>query len=122
MINTDSIKLNNLSMGQYLTGATLGYYKLWSPDTGRNMAGTNYGTLVGIFPKLRLNIRKTNNDEIALIATELNKANITTTYYDVESKTSKTMSSYAGDIEIPIKRLNSYEGFEASVIANSKRT
>lgn len=121
MIDKNSIKLNNLYVGEYLLDATLGYFKLWSSDSGRNMAGTNTGTLIGIFPKIKMTFRKTNGTEVALLLAELNKSNITVTYYDIESKTSKTMSCYAGDIEVPIKNLNTYESFNASVISNSKR-
>jgi len=121
MIDTDSIKLNDLSIGQYLLNVEQGYNKLWSSDSGRNMAGSNTGTLLGIFPKLKLTFRKTTITELALILAELNSANITVTYYDLENKVSTEMSCYAGDVEIPIKKLNAYEGFSASVISNSKR-
>jgi len=121
MIDTDSIKLNDLSIGQYLIEAVEGYHKLWSSDSGRNMAGSNTGTLLGIFPKLSLTFRKTTITELALILAELNSASITVTYYDLENKVSTEMSCYAGDVEIPIKKLNAYEGFSASVISNSKR-
>lgn len=38
-INADSIKINNVSMGQYLLQAKYEYNKLWASDTGRNLAG-----------------------------------------------------------------------------------
>lgn len=122
MIDANSIKLNDLAIGQYLLQADLSYNKLWSSDSGRNMAGANTGTLIGIFPKIKLTFRKMIGTEIALVMAELNKSSITVTYYDLETKSSDTMSCYAGDIEVPIRRLNSYDSFTASVIANTKRT
>lgn len=39
--------------------------KLWGSDSGRNMAGSNKGSLVGRYPKLLLNIGKTTSDEMS---------------------------------------------------------
>lgn len=39
-VNIDSIIINNISMGQYITQADFEYNKLWSSDSGRNLAGT----------------------------------------------------------------------------------
>lgn len=38
-LNADSIRLNNISMGQYLLSAKYEYNKLWGSDTGRNLKG-----------------------------------------------------------------------------------
>ena len=51
-INKNSITINNISMGQYITQAKYEYNKLWSSDSGRNLAGTQSRTLIGIFPKI----------------------------------------------------------------------
>ena len=37
-INPNSITINGVSMGQYITEAKYGYNKLWSSDSGRNLA------------------------------------------------------------------------------------
>ena len=39
-IDKDSIIINNINMGDYLIQADFEYNKLWSSDTGRNLAGT----------------------------------------------------------------------------------
>ena len=49
-IDANSIRLNNISMGQYLLSAKYEFNKLWGSDTGRNLKGKYTGTLVGIFP------------------------------------------------------------------------
>lgn len=38
-VNKDSIVINNVNMGQYLLQADYEYNKLWSSDSGRNLAG-----------------------------------------------------------------------------------
>ena len=50
-VDKNSIKINNVNMGDYLIQADFEYNKLWSSDSGRNLAGTQKGTLRGIFPK-----------------------------------------------------------------------
>ena len=121
MIDKNSIKIDGISMGNYLIGATIGYYKLWSSDSGRNMAGTNTGTLLGIFPKIQLNFRSMTDSELTTILKLLNKANMTLTYWDTELQQEKSLSCYAGDVEIPVKKLGKYQSFNASVISNAKR-
>lgn len=37
-LDTNSIMINNVSMGQYITEAKYGYNKLWASDSGRNLA------------------------------------------------------------------------------------
>lgn len=45
IIDKDSIKVNSVSWGQYLVEVKFGYHKIWSKDSGRNLAGTMSGTL-----------------------------------------------------------------------------
>ena len=37
-IDKNSIVINGVSMGQYITEAKFGYNKLWADDSGRNLA------------------------------------------------------------------------------------
>ena len=56
-IDKNSIIINNVNMGQYLVEAKYGYNKLWASDSGRNLAGVQSGTLIGIFPKIILQFK-----------------------------------------------------------------
>ena len=49
-IDKNSVIINNIVMGQYLTRAKFGYYKTWSSDTGYNLANEFTGTFTGLFP------------------------------------------------------------------------
>ena len=124
-IDKDSIMINNVSMGQYLVEAKYGYNKLWSSDSGRNLAGTQSGTLVGIFPKIILHFRKLDKDELEVVVPILDSARQTVTYYDPNKKTNVTMQTYSGDYEISNKAIISNgrknEGFNCSFIAVSRR-
>ena len=125
-LDKDSIMINNISMGQYLVEAKYGYNKLWSSDSGRNLAGTQSGTLLGIFPKLILQFRKLTKSELEIIVPILDAANQTVTYYDPNKKSNVTITTYTGDYEIVNKQIISgntkNEGFSCSFISVSKRS
>lgn len=124
-IDANSITINNVSMGQYITQAQYDFNKLWGDDTGRNLAGTMSGTLVGIFPKIILTFRKLTKSELEVIVPILDSARQSVTYYDPNKKTNVTMSTYTGDYGIVNKNIISgntkNEGFTCSFISVSKR-
>ena len=116
------VQINDTPIGQYLTGFTKGYYKLWASNSGRNMAGENIGTLIGIFPKLNLTFGRMSIQEAQPIIDMLNDSNATLTYYDDDSEETKSISVYFGDLELPVKRKGYYDSFSCSAIANKKRS
>ena len=124
-INKNSIIINGVNMGQYIVEAKFGYNKLWSSDSGRNLAGVQSGTLVGIFPKLILQFRKLTKSELEIIVPILDSATQSVTYYDPNKKQNITMTTYTGDYEIVNKSIidsnRKNEGFSCSFIAVRKR-
>lgn len=124
-IDNDSIVINNVSIGRYILSAKYGYYKLWGKDSGRNLAGTQSGTLLGIFPKITLQFRKLTKSEVELLAPILDSAYQSTTYYDANKQTNITMDTYSGDWVLENKSIISENqkanGFEWSVISVRKR-
>lgn len=125
LIDKNSIVINGVSMGQYLLEVKYGYHKLWASDSGRNLAGTQSGTLIGIFPKLTLQFRRLKKQELELIVSILDTARQTTSYYDPNKQQQVSMLTYTGDYEITNKRIinenSKNEGFSCSVIAVKKR-
>ena len=124
-INKNSIVINNVNMGQYLVEAKYGYNKLWSSDSGRNLAGTQSGTLIGIFPKLIVQFRELTKSELEIVAPILDSTNQSVTYYDPYKKANVTMTTYTGDWEVTNKHIINEnmknEGFSCSFIAVSRR-
>jgi len=124
-VNINSIIINGISMGQYILSAKYGYYKLWGKDSGRNLAGSQSGTFIGVFPKITLQFRHLTKTEVEYLAPILDSAWQTTTYYDANKKASITMNTYSGDWVLENKSIISEnekaEGFEWSVISVSKR-
>ena len=121
-INKDSIKINNISMGQYLLSAKYEYNKLWGSDTGRNLKGNFSGTLVGIFPKITLTFRKLTKSEMNIIAPILDSGTQTLKYYDPSTNSNQTISTYTGDWSYENKKIVSKnDSFECSFIARERR-
>lgn len=121
-VNKNSIIINNVNMGQYITQADFEYNKLWSSDSGRNLAGTQTGTLIGIFPKLVLTFRKLNQAEMHTLAPILDSARQTVQYHDDHSNSMKTMTTYSGDWKAVSKRIGKVEGVQCSFISVKKRS
>lgn len=124
-INKDSIIINGVSIGQYILKAKFGYNKMWSEDTGRNLAGTMSGTLLGVFPKITLEFRKLTKEELEIVAPILDSANQTVTYYDPNKMRNVTMTTYTGDYEIEnsyiLKNGRKNSSFSCSFISTRRR-
>ena len=124
-IEKNSIIINGISMGQYLVEVKYGYHKLWAADSGRNLAGTQTGTLIGIFPKLTLQFKSLTKSELEFLAPILDSARQTVTYYDANKKTNVTMDTYTGDYEVINQHIVNEnlknKGFSCSFISVRKR-
>ena len=124
-INKNSLIVNNINLGKYIVQATYSYNKLWSSDSGRNLAGEQSGTLVGIFPKIVVQFRKLTQLELETLAPVLDSARQTVKYYDPNKKAMTTMTTYTGDYEVVNKGIIGHvknEGFQISFIATKRRS
>lgn len=121
-VDKDSIRVNGVSIGRYLVQADYEYNKLWSSDSGRNLAGTQSGTLIGIFPKLVLQFRRLSQSELHTIAPILDSARQTVEYYDDNKGKMVTMTTYTGDWKITNKGIKQNEPFSCSFISTKKRS
>ena len=124
-VNKNSIIINSVNMGDYLVEAQYGYNKLWSSDSGRNLAGTQSGTLIGIFPKIVLQFKPLTKSELEIIVPILDSPRQTVSYYDPNKKAQTTMTTYTGDYEVVNKNIINgnvtNEGFNCSFISVSRR-
>lgn len=125
-INKDSLIINDLNMGKYVSEVEFGYNKLWGDDSGRNLAGTQSGTFIGVFPKLKLSFIPTTQQELETLVPILDSPTQNVTYYDPYLKKMNTISTYTGDWATSNKntfsnvaRANS--SFQISFIARKKR-
>lgn len=121
-ISKDSLIVNGINLGTYITQAEYGYNKLWSSDSGRNLAGTQTGTLIGIFPKITVQFRKLSQSELEKIVPILDSARQQVTYYDPFKKATITMTTYTGDYKIVNKYIQKNESFSISFISTRRRS
>ena len=125
-VDKNSLIIDGINMGKYISEVEYGYNKLWGNDSGRNMAGSQIGTLIGIFPKLKVTFIKLTRAELEKIAPILDKATQNIQYYDPVKKQMTTMSTYTGDWATTNKNTFSNvaranETFSISFIARKKR-
>ena len=124
-IEKNSLIVNNINLGNYIVEARYSYNKLWSSDSGRNLAGTQSGTLIGIFPKIIVQFRKLTQTELETLAPVLDSVRQTVQYYDPNKKAMTTMTTYTGDYEVINKGIVGHvknEGVQISFISTKRRT
>ena len=123
-INKDSLIVNGVNLGKYIVQANYGYNKLWSSDSGRNLAGEQSGTLIGIFPKIIVQFRRLTQTELEILIPILDSARQTVQYYDPSKKAMVSMTTYTGDYEVVNKGIIGHvknDGFQISFIATKRR-
>lgn len=100
----------------------VGRNKLWK-NSDRNMAGDVRATLIGIFPKIELNIGVTSQEQMATLTEILDADFFEVEYFDVRVQGTTTASYYAGDYatEIQDKHRGLYKPFTVSLVPVSKR-
>ena len=101
----------------------VGRNKLWK-DADRNMNGDVRAVLIGIFPKIELNIGYTTQEEMAQLTQLLDQDYFTVEYFDVRVQGTTTAQYYAGDytIELFSKSRGLYKPFTVSLVPVSKRS
>lgn len=120
-LDKNSLYMDGISMGQYLTQVRFAYNKLWSNDTGRALSGKMSGTLIGIFPKIIMNFRKLTEEELEYLAPHFDNANQTIRYKDPNKGVNVTITTYTGDWETTYKGMGKAESFELSFISTDRR-
>ena len=124
-IDKDSLVINGVSLGKYIVQVEYQYPKLWGEDTGRNLAGTFTGTLLGVFPKIIVQFRKLTKEELEIIVPILDSQSQTVQYYDPLKKENIEIKTYTGDWSIVNTGIvgsdRKNEGFSISFISMKKR-
>jgi len=105
-----------------LTEYEINRAKLWR-DADRNMNGDVRATLVGIFPKIQLNINVTTQDRLQAICALLDVSYFAVTYYDPFVGGTRTANFYAGDYapKMLSKERGLWDKFSVNLIPVSKQ-
>ena len=96
--------------------------KLWK-DSDRNMSGDVRATLIGIFPKIQMNVGYTTQEEMSQLTQILDKDFFTVTWFDVRIQETISTQYYASDydVELDSKSKGRYKPFSVSLVPVSKR-
>lgn len=115
------IKLNGITFNNIIS-YKVARNKLWSSDTGRNMAGSMKGTLVGTFPKLILEIEPLSQEEMATLENILDLPSFSVQYYNNKYQCLCTGDFYANDYEEELMRKSDmqYKSFTINLISNER--
>lgn len=118
----DLLKINGTKVPG-LTQYKVSYAKLWK-DADRNMAGDVRATLIGIFPKLELEIGGVlTEDIVSSLINILDQPYFSVTYFDPKTKGTITADYYSSDysVELQDKSRGLYKKFTVSLVPVSKR-
>lgn len=117
----DLVKINGVRIPA-IVNYKVGRNKLWK-DADRNMSGDVRATLIGIYPKIELNIGVTTQEEMATLTQLLDQDYFTVEYFDVRVQGTTTAKYYVGDYatEILSKSKGLYKPFTVSLVPVSKR-
>lgn len=96
--------------------------KLWK-NSERNMSGDVRATLIGIFPKIQLQIGYTTQEELSELTQILDKDFFTVTWFDVRAQEAISAQYYASDydVELDSKSKGRYKPFSVNLVPVSKR-
>lgn len=121
-LDENAFKIEGLNIGEYITSIEYGHNKVWANDTGRSLSAEMGGTFLGIVWKFKLNFAPMDKATIERISPILDKASQQTTFYDTNSKSTRTIKTYTGDWATlnrntfsNVAKVN--ESFDISVIA-----
>lgn len=118
----DLIKIDGKPI-KHLVSYKIGRAKLWK-DSERNMSGDVRATLIGIFPKIQLQIGYTTEEELSELTKLLDKDFFDVEWFDVRTKKmTEKIKYYASDydVELDNKSKGRYKQFSVNLVPVSKR-
>lgn len=116
------IKINGETI-PHIVSYKIGRAKLWK-DSERNMSGDVRATLIGIFPKIQLQIGYTTEAQMSELTALLDKDFFNVQWFDVRTKElTENIQYYASDydVELDSKYKGRYKPFSVNLVPVSKR-
>ena len=117
----DLVKIDDVTIPHLVT-YKISRAKLWK-DSERNMSGDIRATLIGIFPKIQMEVGYTTQEEMSELTQILDKDFFTVTWFDVRTQSTISTQYYASDydVELDNKSKGRYKPFSVSLVPLSKR-
>lgn len=119
-IDKDSLIINDISMGKYITEATFGFYDTWSSDTGYNTLSGNFtGTFKGTYPKITIRFAKALSiNDLKILTNSIFRTSTQTITYDDPDGTRKTITTHKGDLALKFTGINKKDAFSYDFVGN----
>ena len=119
--NGDLVKIDGVTIPHLVT-YKIGRAKLWK-DSDRNMSGDVRATLIGIFPKIQMEVGYTTQEDMSKLTQILDKDFFTVEWFDVRTETTTSAKYYASDydVELDNKSKGRYKPFSVNLVPVSKR-
>lgn len=117
----DLVQIDGVTI-PHLVSYKISRAKLWK-DSERNMSGDVRATLIGIFPKIQMQVGYTTQEEISQLTQLLDKEFFTVTWFDVRTQETISTQYYASDydVELDNKSKGRYKPFSVNLVPVSKR-
>jgi len=117
----DLVKINNTTIPHLVT-YKIGRAKLWK-NADRNMNGDVRAVLIGIFPKITMQVGYTTQAEMSQLTQLLDQDYFTVTWFDVRIQQTVSTQYYASDydVELDNKEKGRYKPFNVNLVPVSKR-
>lgn len=120
-IDKDSLIINGISIGEYLTEVLYGFYDTWSSDAGFNTnSGKFTGTFKGTYPKFTLKIRPLTKQELIYLTNNIFRTVEQTVVYDDPSGIRKTIKTHKGDLALNYYAIDKHLPFQFELVGNDK--
>lgn len=117
----DLLKINGTRI-PYIRSYKVERAKLWK-NSERNMSGDVRAVLVGVFPKIIIQVGHTTQEQMSNLTALLDNDFFEVEYFDVRSQDVVTAKYYAGDYEVELdnKSKGRYKPFDVNLVPVSKR-
>lgn len=115
------VKIDGITI-PHIVSYKIGRAKLWK-DSERNMSGDVRATLIGIFPKIQMEVGYTTQEEMSQLTQILDEDFFTVTWFDVRTQSTVSADYYASDydVELDSKSKGRYKPFSVSLVPVKKR-
>lgn len=117
----DLVKINGTTI-PHVKQYKIGRSKYWK-NADRNMVGDIRAALIGIFPKIKMQIGVTTQSEMSQLTQLLDLDYFEVEWFDVRIQTTIKTKYYASDYDIDLlsKSKGLYQPFEVNLVPVSKR-
>lgn len=118
-ISKESLIINDINMGEYITNVKYGFHDTWSDDTGYTLSNKFTGTFKGTFPKITIKLAKgLTPKQITMLTNKIFRTKFQKITYDDPDGTRKTITTHKGDLEFTFTGIRKHESFTYSFVGN----